>query len=241
MDKQYIAAILSQTQHRPFPVQAKPWKYYQEWHDVIFAHWKLPVPVLQPLIPVGLELDLYEGDAWVSLVAFSIVGLRPRYFPSLSLLSDFHEINLRTYVTRNGKPGIYFFSLEAEKLGSSLMSKLISGLPYMKSSISRKANLYESENEKMGFRLSISYRPQGKVREKSPLERWLLERYCLFHHLSGRMYGIDIHHMEWPMQDLEIEKQDIQYRLAGNTGLGEPDLFHYAEGVQVLTWGKKWT
>src|SRR4051794_8028305 len=105
-----IHHILQQTSHRPFPMPETPWKYYQEWHQVLFAHWKVPAELLSPLLPPGLTLQLYEGEAWVSLVAFTVKKLRPRIFPPFPPLSNFHEVNMRTYVLRKGKPGIYFLS-----------------------------------------------------------------------------------------------------------------------------------
>jgi uncharacterized protein YqjF (DUF2071 family) len=128
-----ISNILQINGHRPYPLPQRPWIFYQEWHDVIFAHWKVPLEPLRELIPKGLATDLFGGQAWVSLVAFSLRGLRPRLLPAFSPLSDFYEINKRTYVVRNHKPGIFFFSLEAEKRASSLMGKMATGLPYMKS------------------------------------------------------------------------------------------------------------
>src|SRR5947209_3331320 len=121
--KSSIENVLLDNKHRPFPMPQYPWKYYQEWHDVIFANWKVDVTSLRALIPSALELDLFEVNAWASLVAFTIKHLRPRYIPSLKVLSHFHEVNLRTYVIRNGKPGIYFLSIEAQKLASALMAK----------------------------------------------------------------------------------------------------------------------
>jgi uncharacterized protein YqjF (DUF2071 family) len=234
-----IENILQDSKHRPFPLPTTPWKYYQEWHAVIFAHWQVPIDLLRSVVPEGLDLDLFDGKAWISLVAFSIKRLRPRYLPSISLLSDFHEINLRTYVLRNGKPGIYFLSIEAQKLGSTLMAKLITGLPYMKSDIMRKENLYQSRNTKKDFRLQFRYEPLPGIIEKNRLEKWLTERYCLFQELSGRIYSHDIHHKEWPLQSVKIDSLNLRYKFKELLIDSKAELYHYSEGVQVPTWGKR--
>src|SRR3954451_23064859 len=102
-----------------------------------------------PLLPAGLTLDLFDGEAWVSLVAFTIKRLRPHFLPSFPPLSNFHEVNMRTYVLRNAKPGIYFLSIEAQKPGSALMAKLVTGLPYVHSKIKRTERSYTAKNNKL--------------------------------------------------------------------------------------------
>ena len=87
---------------------------YHTWTDLLFAHWRVPADLLKPLIPEGLELDTFNGDAWLGVVPFHIRGLRPRWFPAVPGLSEFHETNLRTYVHFKGRdPGVWFFSLDA--------------------------------------------------------------------------------------------------------------------------------
>jgi uncharacterized protein YqjF (DUF2071 family) len=155
----HISSILQMNGHRPFPIPERPWKYYQEWHDVIFAHWKVPFEPLRAIIPPGLTIDLMDGQAWVSLVAFTLRGLRPRLLPAFLPISDFHEINMRTYVLRKNKPGIYFFSLEAQKRVSAILARLATGLPYMKSTIQHQPGYFKSTNRKRDFNLKISYQP----------------------------------------------------------------------------------
>ncbi|MFL5788659.1 MAG: YqjF family protein [Flavisolibacter sp.] len=237
--KSSIENVLLDNKHRPFAMPQSPWKYYQEWHDVIFAHWNVAVPSLRALIPSALELDLFEGNAWVSLVAFTIKHLRPRYIPSLKALSDFYEVNLRTYVIRNGKPGIYFLSIEAQKLASALMAKLVTGLPYIKSDIKRELNFYQSTNIRKGFEFSIHYEPLKGILEKNGLEKWLIERYCLFNELPGNIYSHDIHHREWPLQSLAVNSFDLHYQFKDLIINNAADLYHYSKGVQVPTWGKR--
>jgi uncharacterized protein YqjF (DUF2071 family) len=234
-----IENILQETSHRPFPMPETPWKYYQEWHKVLFAHWKVAAPSLIPLIPAGLTLDLFNGEAWVSLVAFTIKRLRPRFLPPFPPLSNFHEINMRTYVIRNGKPGIYFLSIEAQKFGSALMVKLVTGLPYVHSKINRAEGYYTSKNKKLNFHLHAEYKPEHSTSDKSVLDRWLTDRFCLFHELSNNIYSHDIHHQDWPLEMVDIRTLDLQYQFKEIVINRRADLYHYADGVQVPTWGKR--
>src|SRR5690242_565432 len=92
---------------------AGPWIMHQNWHDLLFAHWPVPVEALRPYIPGGLSLDPYNGEAWVGLIAFYLSGIRLRGLPPVPFTSRFVELNLRTYVIRDGQPGVYFLSLDA--------------------------------------------------------------------------------------------------------------------------------
>ena len=130
-----IREILSVHTHRPWELSDQPWRYYQEWNNAVFLHWEVPADLLQSLIPSSIELDLFEGKAWVSVVAFTMEKLRVKRLPSVPGISDFHEINVRTYVMRDGRPGVYFLSMEAEKQLPVFISKNVSGLPYKKATI----------------------------------------------------------------------------------------------------------
>ena len=102
--------------HRPWPVPQKPWVMRQVWHDLVFAHWPVSVDQLRPLIPPGLQIDTYDGQAWIGVVPFRMSGIRPRLLPAVPWLSAFPELNVRTYVVADDKPGVWFFSLEAANL-----------------------------------------------------------------------------------------------------------------------------
>lgn len=234
-----IKDILENTAHRPFPLPEGSWKYYQDWHDVIFAHWKVPLNQLRKIVPAGLETDLLDGEAWVSLSAFTVKNLRPYLFPSFPPLSDFQEINLMTYVKKNNKPGIYFLSLEAHKKGSTVMARTATGLNYYYSNIIHQADYYESENPGHKFYLKVRYVPGQDITEKSRLDTWLIERYSLFHELPGGIYSNDIHHTQWPLKKVEIETFNLRYRFGDLLIDRKADLYHYSPGVQVLTWKKE--
>ena len=235
----HIESILRMTAHRPYPMPQRTWKYYQEWHNVLFAHWRVPLEPLRELVPKGIDIDLFNGQAWVSLVAFDLIKLRPHFIPSFPPVSDFIEINMRTYVIRNGKTGIYFFSLETDKAVSAWLGRLGIGLPYMKSTISHQKGTYLSVNKKHGFHLEVSYEPEEElIKNKSKLDKWLTERYCLFLERFGKIRGNDVHHFEWPLQKVKVTKLDLHYRFNNLVIEGEAPLYHYSKGVYVPTWGQ---
>lgn len=219
------------------------WRYYQEWNNALFLHWKVPADVLKTLIPNTLELDTFEGEAWVSIVAFTMQKIRPRLLPSIKVISDFHEINLRTYVSHQGKAGVYFLNIEAEKALSALVSRNVSKLPYQKSDIVYSTvdeqKLYVSKSARGTF-LEAEFRVKPGEYVKSNLDRWLTERYCLYVDEGLSVYCYDVHHAEWIIQDVQINRLKLNYRvqqLVLNHDL--PDHASYSNGVKVLAWEKK--
>jgi len=233
-------SILASVSHRQYPLPQRPWKQYQEWHGNIFMHWKSDAASLASLLPKGLELDLIHGEAWISIVAFSVRKLHPRIFPPLSFYSDFHEVNVRTYVRRNGIPGIYFLSIEAQKLLPVFFARLLTGLPYVKSEISRQQQAYHSCNKEKMLKLDIAYELQKPFIEKTELDSWLTERHALYLAKRARLHRIDVHHKEWPLQDIELRPKVVRYPLVGNGHYEDlPDKMHYAQEVTALLWGSK--
>jgi uncharacterized protein YqjF (DUF2071 family) len=146
---------------------------------------------------------------------------------------------MRTYVLRNGKPGIYFLSIEAQKLGSALMAKLITGLPYVHSKINCAEGDFASENKELNYHFHAEYKTEHNILVKSLLDRWITDRFCLFHKLSNNIYSHDIHHQDWPLNPVDIKTLDIKYQFKEVVINRRADLYHYADGVQVPTWGKR--
>jgi uncharacterized protein len=110
----------------------------QTWHDLLFAHWPLPAAVMRPLVPVRLMLDTFDGQCWVGVVPFHMSGIRARGLPPLPGLSRFPELNVRTYVTHSGKPGVYFFSLDAANLPAVWAARTFYHLPYFHADMSSR-------------------------------------------------------------------------------------------------------
>lgn len=224
--------------HRPEQqLPASEWQWYQEWHDALFFHWKLAPDVVAALLPARLQPQLFDGHAWISLVPFSMRQVRPRRLPSLALVSDFHEVNLRTYVTNGHHHGVYFFSLEAEKTLSAYVSRTFSGLPYEKSVIRRGIGEYSIRNSHTGNYLQVSYEPGTPISRKTELDKWLTERYYLMAEKNDQVIKFNVHHPEWELREVRIKSISLRYNV-GNVHLTEKniELAHFSPGVQVLAW-----
>ncbi len=239
--------ILAVSDHRTFPLPKAPWVMRQEWHDLLFAHWPVPVDLLREKVPLQLELDLWRGEAYVGVVPFVIRNLRPRGIPALPVLSHFAEINVRTYVTCSGIPGVYFFSLDAANLSAVLGARLLYALPYFHAhfDISRAGNEVHYESRRLQrpkpAEFRANYRPVSDVLAwlppKESLERFLAERYCLYA-VSGRhVYRTTVHHLPWPLQLATAEMTaNSMTNPVGVPLLGPPPLLHFSKFMDVLTW-----
>ncbi len=239
--------VLSRTEHRPYPMPEGPWAIAMSWHDLLFMHWPVPADILRPLIPPSLELDTFDGNAWLGVVPFRMSGVRPHFLPGVPPLSNFPELNLRTYVSTEGKPGIWFFSLDAHNPVAVRLARATFNLPYYDAKMfchsSGEEVTYASvrtHKNAPAARFVGRYRPAGEVSETHPdtLENFLTERYCLY---SANGRGVvrrgDIHHHMWPLQRAEAEVTTLE--MTGQIGVELPDkepLLHYARRLDVVAW-----
>ncbi|WP_418636213.1 YqjF family protein [Winogradskyella sp.] len=233
-----IQDLLKTTEHRPWKIPTENWKFYQEWNNAIFLHWEVELEELKKFVPKELEMDLFEGKPWVSVVAFTMEKIRPKYFPSLSAVSDFDEINIRTYVKSGSKTGVYFLSIEGGKRFSCKIAKAISELPYRYSKIKRTANQYQSYNAAFNDKLDVRFSIGETLKTKSELDRWLTERYALFQDTKQAINAFEIHHLEWPIHHINITAIDFNYQRFKNLLKNEPNKVQYSKGVNVVAWGK---
>lgn len=149
--------ILNTADHRPWSLPTSRWKFYQEWNDVIFLHWQVEFETLRKFVPRELVLDSFENRCWVSLVAFTMNKVRLRYLPPFSPISDFHEVNIRTYVKSGNKDGVYFLSIEGGNRWSCRIARKASLLPYRYSEMIRNKDAFISKNPDYNDFLSINY------------------------------------------------------------------------------------
>jgi uncharacterized protein YqjF (DUF2071 family) len=215
----------------------------QTWHDLLFAHWPLPPTVLRPLVPSQLELDIFDGECWVGIVPFRMSGIRARALPPLPGLSRFPELNVRAYVTYGGKPGVYFFSLDAASRAAVWVARAFYHLPYFHAAMTSREHdgsiHYTSYRHQGSAQFRGSFRPIGEVRlrEKKSIEHWLAERYCLYTTHRGRVYRGEIHHPPWPLQDAEAEfERNTMAQAAGINLPASMPLLHFARRQEVLIW-----
>ncbi len=232
-----IRELLKHSEHRPWELPDEPWKFYQEWNKVIFLHWKVDYNKLRKFVPKELEIDLFEGNPWVSLVAFSMEKIRPKNLPYFAPISNFGEINIRTYIKSGKKTGVYFLSIEGGKKISCTIAKKISELPYRYSRMKRKPNLYTSLNNVNKDSFGIQFNLGKELKNKSNLDIWLTERYALFQDTKNDINEYEILHPEWVIQDIQIKELTINYSRFGNLMKGTPHQIGYSTGVQVIAWG----
>jgi uncharacterized protein len=217
----------------------------QKWHDLLFAHWTIPVEKLRPLVPGELELDLRDGKAYLAVAPFWMSGIRGRAMPKFPGVHTFAELNVRTYVTYKGIPGVYFFSLDAASRIAVKGARRFYSLPYFFASMS-----IQNQGERLHYsssridhprpaELRAQYWPvaQPLVREPESLEAFLTERYCLYTVSQGRVYRAYIHHLPWQLQDARAEIEvNTMARAAGLELPDEKPLLHFSKLMEVLIW-----
>ena len=219
----------------------------QSWHDLLFAHWPLDGAALRPLLPWQLQIDTFEGQAWLGVVPFRMTAVRLRGTPPVPWLSAFPELNVRTYVTCEGKAGVWFFSLDAGNALAVAIARAWFHLPYFRARMScadREGWIqYESQRTHRGApaaSLKVQYRPVGKVfsSQSGTLEHFLTERYCLYTaDERSQIIRAEIHHPPWPLQAAEAElKVNGMAEAAGVTLPARKPLLHFAKRQDVVVW-----
>ncbi len=240
---------LHHTRHRPWPLPAGEWSWRQRWCDLLFAHWPVPVATLRPLVPAELEIDHFDGTSWVGVVPFRMEGVSRRPLPDMPGLSAFPELNVRLYVTRDRRPGVWFLSLDATSAIAVWAARTFFHLPYHHAAIDIRSSGtgFRYRAERLGtddtIRLDAEYAPVGPPSPAVPgsLEAFLTERYCLYTLDSvGSLLRCEVHHEPWPLQPAEgrVEADGL---LAPH-GLRVPDLpplLHFARGVDVVVWSPR--
>lgn len=217
------------------------------WLDLLFAHWRVDASAIRNLLPQGLELDLFEGQAYLGAVPFTMEGVSPRLLPDVPGMHAFPELNLRTYVKAGGKPGVWFFSLDAGQKLAVRVARRFFHLPYFDARFQidylGEGVTYAAVRSHRGAppaTFAATYRPTGPVYRTTPgtLDRWLTGRYCLYGADSaGHLYRGEIDHAPWPLQPAEAE---IQVNTLGDwLGIkmqGPPATLHFAKSLDVRAW-----
>ena len=243
-------AILKTVEHRPWPLTDSPWVMTQIWHELLFAHWPIAPGVLRSLLPPTLSLDVFDGQCWIGIVPFHMTYVRPRLVPPISTLSSFVELNVRTYVTLQGIPGIYFFSLDASNPIAVTIARAFFHLPYFNAAMSSERigdtiNYYSRRTHQSAppARFQAKFRPIAPIAfaQQGSLEHWLTERYCLYTVVPGKgVYRGDIHHIPWSLQLAELEAKKNTMAISHEIHLPEiPPLLHYSHRQEVLIWPLK--
>jgi uncharacterized protein YqjF (DUF2071 family) len=204
---------------------------------LLFMHWRVDADTLRELLPEQLPLDTLDGEAWLGVTPFRVSGFRLRGLPPAPVLSSFPETNVRTYVTYEGKPGIWFFSLDADSPWAVEAARRTYHLPYHHAKMrdDRRGDTIEYRSERGRAVLDLAYRGTGAPTpaKEGTLEYFLTERYCLYTRHRGRLERAEIHHRPWPLQTAEAEiRENTMPPVAVE---GEP-LLHYSERQDVVIW-----
>lgn len=222
------------------------WLMGMHWDDLLFAHWPVAPEAIRHLIPAGLDLDLHEGLAWISVVPFRMSHVRPRYLPGLPGLSAFSELNVRTYVVRKSIPGVWFFSLDASNPVAVRAARRFFHLPYFDAEMRAEARgdriAYASLRTHTGAapaEFAAEYGPTGPVYRAAAgsLEDWLTARYCFYAaDDEGGLFRSNVHHKPWRLQpaaaDIRVNTMTLQI---GVKLEGEP-LLQFAAKTEVAGW-----
>ncbi|WP_237607192.1 YqjF family protein [Roseimaritima sediminicola] len=217
------------------------------WSELLFAHWAIEPDAVARWLPAGVTLDKHERQAWVGVVPFLMSAVRPRFCPPIPGLSRFLELNVRTYVTVDGKPGVWFFSLDAESRVAVRMARAGFHLPYMDAKMAMETSPdgtihYRSRRTHRGeppAAWDASYRATGEFREAEPgsLAHWLTARYCLYAaNRRGQIYRGEIDHRPWKLAAADCERRTN--RMGDGIGIpfeGQPHLL-MAEPLTVRAW-----
>jgi len=217
---------------------------YQRWHEILFLHWSVPPEAVRPMVDARLGIDLFDGRAFVSLTPFTVRGARLRGAPAVPFVSDFHELNFRTYVRAGGgAAGVWFFSLDAASAVASALARAGLGLPYRVARMERSVagSTHEFRSERVALRAQpVSFAARWTVgplradRVPGSLEHFLVERYALYSTHAGRLLRVRVRHRPWVLRDATVER--LEETLTSGVRLAaaaEPPLVQFSSGVDV--------
>ena len=238
---------MTATTDRTWELPKHPWIMRMTWSELLFAHWPVDPSVLAPLLPQGLSLDIREDTAWIGVVPFLMSDIAPRCCPAIPKLSRFLELNVRTYVTYAGKPGVWFFSLDAANKIAVRAARATFNLPYMDANML----LNKDESELISYQserthrceapatFDASYQAIGETSHALPgtHEHWLTARYCLYSaDRQGRLYRGEIDHAPWSLSPANCEeRQNTMCAPLGIDLVGRPHLL-VAQPIRVRAW-----
>jgi uncharacterized protein YqjF (DUF2071 family) len=229
--------------HRPWPLPTRPWAWRQTWHDLLFLHWPVPVASVRGLVPAPLDIQQFAGSAWVGVIPFWMSGVTRRGWPGVPGATSFPELNVRTYVSYQDRPGVWFFSLDAASRLAVWAARRLYHLPYefarMRVRHTGERIEYRSARPTAeGF--EASYSPAGTplASPAGSLEHWLTERYCLYAwSRRGALQRAEVHHEPWPLQPAaaEVRRNDM-LRVHGIQVDGPAAHVRYARRMDVVVW-----
>jgi uncharacterized protein len=240
----FNSAILDEVSHRPWPMPASPWLMTQTWRRLLFAHWRVDPGELRPRVPASFALDLFDGTAWIGIVPFEMSNVAPRGVPSMPYVSEFPELNVRTYVRVGDRPGIYFFSLDAGSTLAVHAARALLNLPYHSAAMTvvpdGDATVYHSRRPGDAAEFVATYAPDGapSAPREGSLEYFLTERYCLYHlDHRAKPYRLEIHHPPWALQPARAAiDRNTMGAIHGFRLADRPEFVHYVARQDMVAW-----
>jgi hypothetical protein len=250
-------SLLYAVEHRPWLPPDAPWLLSQRWNDVLFAHFPVDPARLRKLVPPEMLLDIYDGSAWMTISPGSISYVRPSGIPPMPGFSFFCGLIVRTYVTMDDKPGIYFLSADAANLSAVWIARLWFRMEFWHAAIRMSGatvNVPKHADRAIHFSsrrihgpssaagpagLDVSYVPEGTAEHARPrsLDAFLTERYCTYTRARRNCYRIELHHQPWALQRVSVEFRSNS--VTAPLGLEmpmQPSLCHYSRSQKMLLW-----
>jgi uncharacterized protein YqjF (DUF2071 family) len=212
----------------------------QQWCDLAYIHWRYDPQVVQSLLPEGIEVDTFDESAWVGLIPFSMRNISFPLVPPVPYFGSFPEVNVRTYVKCNGVPGVWFFSLDVNRLIPAFVARSTYFIPYCWGKVShKKVGQHLRTTVKRRWPLSSSTQIElalGKeIDEPSALEHFLSARWGLFSKgWRGQLRYAPVDHEQWQLFESSIINLDDQLITAAGlpSPIGEAHVM-FSPGVSV--------
>ncbi len=232
------AHALDDVAGRPWPLPGEPWAQAHTRQDVLFAHWPVGLDELARRLPPDLAVDTFEGEAWLGIVPFRLVSPRLRGLPPLPGLSSCPQLDVRTYVTVDGRPGVWLFSLDTASQLLVEAAKRAHRLPAYRARITlaEAGGEVACDASRDGLAFRARYRGGGpaSTARSGTLEHFLVERYCLYTADGGRLYRAELHHAPWRLQAATGE---IETATIAPVAVDGPPHLLFAASQDVLVWG----
>lgn len=241
-------AVIQRNASRPIPVPDRPWASYQSWDNLLMCHWPIEPAGIRSKVPAELELDLFDGQAWVGLIPMFMGEIRLRDVGGIPTEPHFAELNFRTYVRYGGRAGVYFFNVFSQALLADIGARLFFHTPYLPAAVqfdrTEDGGFHFRSHRVLAFphhaRFDADYRPTGEPFQAEPgsLEEFHSERYSAFARtFTGAIVRGDLIHDPWTLQEADAEiRENTVLSSAGLDLPPQPLHVHYSKGVDTVLW-----
>jgi len=219
------------------------WLFSQEYERILWAHWPVPTDVIRHLVPSELEIDTYDGWAWITLAALHMVKMKMHYVPRLGD-DNCAEVETRTYVKAGDKSGVYFFSVDTPGRLRAWIGRNLLHLPWhaADASLAKDGDTTTFASSRMGGDASFeaTYAPDGPRMDvpHDSLDYFLAFRNVMFGMKEGRLLASEVRHRDWHVHEgrMEVRTNTIWSSLEIEVPAVEPELVRYAPRDDSVAW-----